>query len=138
MAYQGHETLGVAVIGVYPGEGCLRVGAQVQLVGKVPGGGWLGSRLPGTQPGLLGLAGGFLGAVGGKPETMNTSFEARIIRTQPEGGENLGEVCSPHRVLSSWVKNQGWRGGIWRSVAHTESSDPEQRTRDGEGESGGL
>ena len=28
--------------------GCLRVGAQVQLVGKVPGGGWLGSRLPRT------------------------------------------------------------------------------------------
>ena len=68
-------------------------------MGKVPGGGWLGSRLPGTQPGLLGLAGGFLGAVGGEPETMNTSFEAGIIRRQPEGGGNLGEVCSPHRVL---------------------------------------
>ena len=39
---------------------------------------------------------------------MNTSLEARIIRRQPEGRGNLGEVCSPRRVLSSWVKNQGW------------------------------
>ena len=70
----------------------------------------MGSRLPGTQPGLLGLARGFLGVVGGEPETMNTSLEAEIISKQPEGGGNLRD-CSPHRVLSSWAKNQGRRGG---------------------------
>ena len=58
-----------------------------------------------------GESGGFLRAVGGGPETMNTSLEAGIISRQPEGGRNLG----------------------WGSVANTECSHPGHRTRDGVG-----
>ena len=51
-----------------------------------------------------------MGAVGGEPETMNTSLEAGIISRQPEGGRILGWGSVAHTE-----RPHGERG-IWRSV----------------------